>query len=89
MRVYRNVFTCLGCLNLVMSGKDEEGRAKVRCLHKELEDGDPILLLDIIEKKVDIKMKCMVREGVGQLLPKGTTWAMHIKELRQRYCVAG
>ena len=86
MRIYRGITTCLGCMNLVMSGKNEEGKAKVRCEQSNIQRGKPVLLSDIIDGEYGVDEKCIVRNGAGPLLPRGTTWADHVEKLRRRYC---
>ena len=79
---------CLGCMSLLMCGRDIRGKVLVRCWQKVLKNGDLFPLEDMIDKKVKSLKTCAVREGMGKLLPAGITWSMYLAQLRRNFCEA-
>ena len=79
-----NVITCLGCMNLLMCGRDIQGKVQVRCYSKLLEHGRKVLLIDVLDRRFEEQSSCGLLEKVRE--PGRETWVEYIAELRRNFC---
>ena len=79
-----NVITCLGCMNLLMCGRDIRGSVQVRCYSKLLEHGRKILLVDVLDRCFDDQHGCGLLESMRG--PGREPWAQYVAELRRNFC---
>ena len=79
----KHQISCLACLNLVMCGRDIQGKVHVKCVQDVLEHGRLVALDDIVDKKYG-DLGCALLESVRE---KGAeSWEQYILEIRKNFC---
>ena len=82
-RYTHHQISCLGCMNLLMCGRDIRNKVHVKCCQDVLDHGRLILLEDILDKKYGERGCAML----ATMREKGAEpWERYVQEIRKNFC---
>ena len=74
---------CLGCMNLVMCGRNEKKDVMVKCLLGILAEGELITLRSVIQRKHGAGKKCPFLEKMRP--ERDVIWKTYIQQLKENF----